>query len=102
MRASIALLLVPLAACSQPFEGRVASRLTEAGLSRPMANCMAERWVDRLSVFQLRKISDLADNLKDEEGKLTPARFVSRVRQLDDPEIVSVVAQSSVVCALTA
>jgi hypothetical protein len=103
MRAAILLLpLSALAACAQPFEGRVASRLADAGLSRPMAECMAERWVDRLSLLQLQKISDLADNLKDEKGKLTAGRFISRVRQLDDPEIVEVVTKSSVVCALSA
>ena len=103
MRAVILLLpLSALAACAQPFEGRVASRLAEAGLSRPMAECMAERWVDRLSVLQLQRISDLADHLKDEKGKLTAGRFISRVRQLDDPEIVEVVTKSSVVCALSA
>lgn len=103
MRTAILLLpLAALAACAQPFEGRVASRLAEAGLSRPMAECMAERWVDRLSLLQLQKISDLADNLKDEKGKLTAGRFIRRVRQLDDPEIVEVVTKSSVVCALSA
>jgi hypothetical protein len=102
MRAAILLLpLSALAACAQPFEGRVASRLADAGLSRPMAECMAERWVDRLSLLQLQKISDLADHLKDEKGKLTAGRFISRVRQLDDPEIVEVVTKSSVVCALS-
>lgn len=99
-------LLAPLAlaACAQPFEGRVASRLAEAGLSRPMAECMAERWVDRLSVLQLRKISDLAGDLRRErsEGALTVGRFVARVRQMDDPEIVRVVSSSAVACALTA
>jgi hypothetical protein len=43
MRFPLLLALLPLAACSQPFEGRIADRLTEAGLSRPMSECMAER-----------------------------------------------------------
>lgn len=66
-----------------------------------MANCMAGRWVERLSVLQLRKISALAGDLKDETGTLTVGGFATRVRQLDDPEIVQIVTQSSVVCALT-
>ena len=104
MRRLALLASLALAACAQPFEGRVASRLAEAGLSRPMAECMAERWVDRLSVLQLRKISDLAGDLRRErsEGGLTVGRFVARVRQMDDPEIVRVVSSSAVACALTA
>lgn len=89
-----------LAACAQPFEGRVATRLAEAGLSRPAAECMAERWVDRLSVLQLRKISSLAEDLRAEGRNLTISRFVDRVRRVDDPEIFEVVSRSAVACAL--
>jgi hypothetical protein len=90
-------------ACAQPFEGRVASRLTEAGLSRPMAECMADRWVDRLSLAQLKKISDLSEDLARERGRgsLTVGRFVERVAALNDREIVQVVSSSAAVCALT-
>ena len=89
-----------LAACAQPFEGRVATRLSEAGLSRPMADCMAERWVDRLNVLQLRKISNLAEDLKAEGRNLTVGRFVTRVRAVNDPEIFEVVSSSAIACAL--
>lgn len=88
------------AACAQPFEGRVATRLSEAGLSRPMADCMAERWVDRLNVLQLRKISNLAEDLRKEGRNLTVGRFVDRVRRVNDPEIFEVVSSSAVACAL--
>lgn len=94
-------LLAP-AACAQPFEGRVAARLAEAGLPRPLAECMAGRWVDRLSLAQLKKISDLADSLRDEGDRLTLAKFADRIARLDDPEIVNVVTGSTVACALTA
>jgi hypothetical protein len=99
------LLLLPLAlaACAQPFEGRVAARLSEAGLSRPMADCMAGRWVDRLNVLQLQKISRLSEDLGRErsQGRLTVSRFMERVRQVNDPEIYQVVSSSAVACALT-
>lgn len=103
MRGKITLIpLVAVAACAQPFEGRVASRLTEAGLSRPMAECMAKRWVDRLNVLQLRKISSLSDDLSKERsrGALTVGRLIERVRAVDDPEIFAVVSSSSIACAL--
>jgi hypothetical protein len=88
-------------ACSQPFEGRVASRLAEAGLSRGMADCMASRWVDRLNVLQLRKIQSLSEDLGREGRGLTVGRFIDRVRAMDDPEVVQVVTTSAAACALS-
>lgn len=98
------LLLFATAACAQPFEGRVASRLAEAGLSREMADCMAKRWVDRLSLAQLQKISGLAEELGTDrsQGRLTIGRFIGRISDLNDPEIYSVVSSSSLACALGA
>ena len=101
MRCLALLPLFLVAACAQPFEGRVASRLAEAGLPRPVADCMAGRWVERLSLLQLRKISSLADTLRGERGRLTIVRFVAKARQIDDPEIVEVVTRSSIACALS-
>ena len=100
-RAAIILLPLALSACAQPFEGRVVRSLTEAGLSRPRAECMAERWVDRLNVLQLKKISDLSEDLKRErsQGKLTITRFIERVRAVDDPEVFQVVSSSAAACA---
>jgi len=91
-----------LGGCAQPFEGRVATRLAEAGLSRPMAECMAKRWVERLNVLQLQKISALSEDLGRErnQGQLTVGRLIERVRAVDDPEIFSVVSSSSLACAL--
>lgn len=99
------LLLVPLlmlGACAQPFEGRVATRLHEAGLPQAMSDCMARRWVDKLNVFQLRKIQRLTDDLKRQKshGRLTVIRLIDSVRQMDDPEIVEVVSTSTVLCSL--
>lgn len=99
MRLSALCPFLLLAACAQPFEGRVATRLSAAGLPRPMADCMADRWVDRLNVLQLRKISRLADDLKGERH-LTVTRFVDRVRKVNDPEIFEVVSTSTLACAL--
>ena len=103
MRAKILLAAVAaLAACAQPFEGRVGSRLAEAGLSRSMAECMAKRWVDRLNVLQLQKLSSLSEDLGKErsQGRLTVGRLIERVRGVNDPEIFEVVSSSSIACAL--
>ena len=102
LRAPALIATLALAACAQPLEERVAAQLTGAGLSGRVANCMAERWVDRLSVLQLQRIADTAAALRDEGGRLTPRRFANRVRELDDPEITEVVTNSALVCALTA
>ena len=103
MRHFIALLpLLAVAACAQPLEGRVASRLTEAGIPPGMAQCMAKRWVDRLSLLQLRKIQSLTSDIKRDrgEGRLTVFRLVDRVRQINDAEIFDVVSKSAAHCAL--
>lgn len=94
-------LLAPVA-CSQPLEGRIIERLTTAGLGEPMARCMAERWVKRLSPLQLREIASAAEDLEAQGGKLNVGGLIARVRQINDPEIVEVVSSSTVVCALTA
>src|SRR3546814_18371554 len=52
---ALALALV-LAGCATP-ETRLRSGLQNAGLSKAMAACMAERMVDRLSPLQLRRPS---------------------------------------------
>lgn len=90
-----------LSGCSQPFEGRIARQLDEAGLPRPMAECMAARWVDRLSPLQLREISRLSSDLKAEGRDLTVGRLVRRVREVDDPEIFDVVSTSAAACAFS-
>jgi len=101
-RTPVILLLLALSSCAQPFEGRVANRLHTAGIPRGMSECMAHRWVDRLSVFQLRKIQSLTDDISREkrDGRLTVLGFVERVRRVNDPEIFNVVSKSAAVCAL--
>ena len=59
MRLRLLLLaLLTLSACAMP-ESRLRAGLVEAGLSEPLAACMAERMVDRLSLTQLRRLADL-------------------------------------------
>ena len=88
--------LILLAACAAP-ETRLRTGLVEAGLSEPLAACMAERMADRLSLIQLRRMGDLkharrADDLD---------AFLHRVRALRDPEIWAVTSTSAALCAVT-
>ncbi len=87
--------LVLLSACATP-EARLRAGLVNAGLSQPMAACMAERMVDRLSLAQLRRIGDLP-YARDER---TVAGFLHRVRALRDTEILTMSSAAAAVCAL--
>lgn len=69
--------------------------LVNAGLSRPLAACMAERMVDRLSLAQLMRLADLPKARQAESLD----RFLRRVRALGDPEILSVTTSSAALCA---
>jgi hypothetical protein len=95
-RACLACLgLLAVAGCATP-ETRLRAGLMEAGLSEPLAACMADRMVDRLSLMQLRRLADLkqagrADSLD---------AFLHRVRSLRDPEIWTVTSSSAAICAV--
>jgi hypothetical protein len=82
-----------LASCAVP-EARLRTGLVNAGLSEPMAACMAERMVDRLSLAQLRRIGDLP-YARDERSV---TGFLRRVRALRDPQIVTVSASATSIC----
>jgi len=69
--------------------------LVNAGLSRPLAACMAERMVDRLSLAQLMRIADLPKAREAESAD----KFLRRIRSLGDPEIVAVATSSAALCA---
>ena len=94
--------LIILSACAQPLEERVAARLRAAGVSQPMAECMAGLWVDRLSIPQLQKIEQFSTALaeKSENKQLSVLDLVAEVERMDDPEIVRVVTASAAGCAL--
>ena len=86
--------LALLAACAVP-EARLRAGLIDAGLSGPLAACMAERMVDRLSLIQLRRIGDLPRA----RGAVSVPEFLHRVRALRDPEILAISSSSAALCA---
>jgi hypothetical protein len=91
--------LLVLSACATP-ETRVRTALLDAGIARPVATCMADRMVDRLSLGQLHKLSRLS-NLRDKRiGDMTIAEFVKHSRALGDPKILSVVTSAGLGCAI--
>lgn len=86
---------------SRSARERIEDELVAQGLSEPMAACMAERMVERLSFAQLRKL----ERLKPQEGEadipLTVPGFLERLRRVDDPEVLEVAAGSAAVCAFS-
>jgi hypothetical protein len=88
-----------LSACATP-EQRVRTGLTNAGLPRPVAACMAQRMVDRLSLLQLRRIGRLSDLRENGVRELSAEQLLNRARALGDPEILAVMASSGAICAV--
>jgi hypothetical protein len=95
IRAPILLgIALSLAGCAVP-EARLRAGLVRAGLPKPLAGCMAERMVDRLSLKQLVRIGDLPRASRSD----TVEQFLHRVRALGDPEILGVTTSSAALCA---
>ncbi len=92
-------LVLGLAGCATP-EAQVRSGLTNAGLSRPVAACMATRMVDRLSLLQLRRIGRLGDLREANVRELSVDQFLHRARAIGDPEILAVMTTSGAICAV--
>lgn len=91
--------MLTLSACATP-ETRVRTALIDAGLSKPIASCMADRMVDRLSLIQLNKLSGLKKLRNKDVQKLSVEEFLKRTRSLQDPEILGVVTSSGLICAV--
>jgi|CZQE01.1.fsa_nt_gi hypothetical protein len=86
--------LLALATCSSP-ESMTRDGLVSAGISKPVAACMASRMVDRLSILQLRRLAGLGKAQQSHDLD----QLLHRVRSLRDPEIVGVTASSAALCA---
>jgi len=99
--ALVALPLFALSACATP-ESRVRTALLDAGLSRPIATCMAQRMVDRLSLSQLRRLSSLSSLRGERIGDLSVGELLRRARALGDPEILTVMTTAGLGCAIAA
>ena len=86
--------LALLAGCGVP-EARLRAGLERAGLSPPLAGCMAHRMAARLSIAQLRRIGDLPEARQ--SGSVS--EFLHAVRALGDRQILSVSTSSAALCA---
>ena len=99
--ALVSIIALALSACATP-ETRVRTALMDAGLSQPIAACMADRMVDRLSLIQLNKLNGLKKLRGQDMRKVTIEQFLRRTRALQDPEILGVATSSGLICAVKA
>jgi type IV pilus biogenesis protein CpaD/CtpE len=97
--ALVVMISLALSACATP-ETRVRTALMDAGLSQPIAACMADRMVDRLSLIQLNKLNGLKKLRGQDMRKVTVEQFLRRTRALQDPEILGVATSSGLICAV--
>jgi hypothetical protein len=91
-----------LAGCAASYENRIAERLSDAGLSRPVAKCMAGRMADRLSTGQLKRLARFGGTLGDDVRDMTLSEVSRRFAAIGDPEIVEVVTRAGLGCAIAA
>ncbi|MBN8832178.1 MAG: hypothetical protein J0G94_16535 [Sphingomonadales bacterium] len=95
-----ALIPLAIAACAVTPEAQLRTGLVNAGLSKPMASCMARPMAERLSIGQLMKLRSLG-KVKDLDPYNTSYdKFLRQVRALRDPQIVQVTASAALGCAL--
>jgi hypothetical protein len=100
MRIALLLLaLVPaLAACTTTKQAQVRTALLDAGLSQPMADCMAEPLGRDLSVSQLRSLQRVAKLANTAPANMTQQQVMTMLKRDLDPETVGVVVRAGVGC----
>jgi hypothetical protein len=98
----VALAALALAGCNAAYENRIESSLTGAGLSEPVAACVAERMVDQLSKSEIRAIARLGGKAKDRPKGMSLTQFLARHRGELDTRTYGVLTRAGVVCAITA
>lgn len=95
-------LLAALAGCATVTpEQEVRHRLIAAGLKPPVAACMAEKLVRKLSPEELRRLghaAQLAEGRRIDD--MTVRELVDRVAAVGDPHIVEVVTRAGIGCAI--
>lgn len=89
-----------LSACATP-ETRLRNGLQSAGLSHTTSMCMADRMIDKLSITQLKRLSDLSKISDNRIGDMRVGDFWRQVRALRDPEILAITTRAGLSCAIS-
>ena len=93
--------VLALTACSSLAKPSVRSALTEAGVRAPVAECMAQRMTDRLSISQVQTLRRLKGAPGEKASDLSALEIVERVNRVGDPEVIAVTASAGAACTLT-
>lgn len=82
-------------------QARVEQALLDNGAPPPLADCMAERLVDTLTIEQLLKLEKLAP--EEGEGRLPASSgdAIARFNRVDDPEAVRALAGAGAGCSIS-
>jgi len=82
-------------------EARVEQALLDNGAPAPLAECMAGKLVDQLTIEQLLKLEELAPQEGETRIPLSRAEVIERFNRVDDPEAVRALATSGASCSLS-
>jgi hypothetical protein len=93
-------LVAVLSGCTTTKQAQVRSALLDAGLSQPMADCMAEPLGRDLSVEQLRSLQRVAKLANTAPTKMSQQQVMTLLKRDLDPETVGVVVRAGVGCFL--
>lgn len=86
-------------ACATP-QTQLRDGLVRAGLSKPMATCMADDMVGKLSLTQLMRLRSLSKVGDLDPGETSVKQYMHQVRALKDPEILTVTSRAALGCAI--
>lgn len=79
---------------------RVEAALTANGVPAPMAECMAPKLVDDLSIPQLLSLEELAPQGDEARLPNSPGEVIDRLRRVDDTEAVTALVSAGTSCAI--
>ena len=82
-------------------EARVEQALLDNGAPKPLAECMAGRLVDSLTIEQLIKLERLAPQDGETRVPLSRVEAVERLNRVEDPEAVRALASAGAGCTLS-
>ncbi len=89
---------VLLCGCAVSKEARIRTALTDAGVPRPVAVCMADIMAEDLTVEQLRAMADAAALVRRPGEDVTLERALRALRTVGDPAIVGTLALATAGC----
>lgn len=81
-------------------EERVETALLDNGVPAPLAECMAPKLVEDLSIPQLLALEELAPQGDETRIPDSPGEALDRLRRVDDSEAVTALVSAGTSCAI--